>query len=187
MANIQASINQAISLTALLATQNPAVKAYGEKKSEIKNIDKKLKNLREEAFTIVKSDTPEDANVYDPVVATAATAMDFSNKGDQEGAAKILEVLPEDKRKEYADVLSAMSEKGQLAVNLKERKFELDPNEQTYKAFKKSAEYLGEIDEFTEAFRQADVNVANKQKALKETRRRILEGTPSDYLLKGDN
>ena len=40
MANIQSSINQAISLTALLATQNPEIKAHGEKKQLQKTLKK---------------------------------------------------------------------------------------------------------------------------------------------------
>ena len=78
-----------------------------------------------------------------------------------------------------------MSEKGQLAAGLKERRFELDPSEETYKSFKDTAEGISKTNKFTEAFRQADESILNKQKALEETRRRILEGTPSEYLMRG--
>lgn len=182
MANIQASINQAISLTALLATQNPAIQAKGAKKAELKDIDKKIKNLKEEAFTIAKSDMPEDSHAYAPIIKQA---MEFSDQGEQEKAIEILKGLPPEHREKYGEMLNAMSEKGQLAAGLKERRFELDPSEETYKSFKDTAEGISKTNKFTEAFRQADESILNKQKALEETRRRILEGTPSEYLMRG--
>lgn len=180
MANIQASINQAISLTALLATQNPAIQAKGAKRAELSDIDKKLENLRDEALTIAKSDMPEDVDV--PVVRTA---MELSDIGETDKAVEVLKSLTPEQRKEYGDMLTAMSEKGQLAAGLKARRFELDPSEETYKSFKDTAEGVGKTTKFAEAFSKADESILNKQRALEETRRRILEGTPSEYLMRG--
>lgn len=157
MANIQSSINQMISLTGLLASQVPAFKAGAEKRAEISRLGKK-----EQAIT--------------KAIETAADTKD---------------------KEAYAEELT----------KVKKQQFEVNPTEESYKAYYDTMPHQfavieaepyeiaqelyeteqkeAEVESYLQQFRKADTHRAEAQAAKMETRRRILEGTPSEYLMRG--
>lgn len=59
-------------------------------------------------------------------------------------------------------------------IALKKQRFDIDPSEASYRAYTESVKR-----------QQADISARQKQEQAIETRRRILEGTPSEYLMRG--
>lgn len=166
--NIQASVNQGISLATLLATQSPGLKAMGEKASKLNELSKK-----EQAIT---------------------EARDIASGKNKEGT------LSPKEAEAYQEELQS----------IKKQQFELDPTAESYQAYKEAAPYgeervlmeeepfeiakglyqeqerEKEVEDWLKYFNRADTSVATKQQQISETRRRILEGTPSEYILRGE-
>lgn len=136
MANVQANINQMLSLTALLATQSPAVKAYGERKAGLSNIAKQEAILNRKKSVIMPDDKNHSGNM-------------IINSNEQQ------DLISED-------------------IALKKQRFDIDPSETSYRDYIESVKR-----------QQADISAMQKQEQAQETRRRILEGTPSEYLMRG--
>lgn len=175
MANIQANVNQMISLASLLASQSPAYKAAVEKRGIAKNIAKETKALTEQAG---------------PAFSAAEEAIQGINLVDA------------DKVPEYAEqtvdpAMENVEELLQRKTELAKQEFELKPSEATYnkylagkraiKSYEARATGTRNIIAEMKAERAAaDTQLQARQEAMRETRRRILEGTPSEYVLRED-
>lgn len=174
MANIQASINQAISLATLLATQSPKIKAIGEK-----NIA--LQNIRKENEVLEKQFSP----AYDATQKAIKGLQDI-DPSETEKVIQYAETEIDPAMEEVSDIVAKQT-------SLAKRAFETDPNKRTYerylagkKASKEQAEFKQTTQDLFAEMRQADLEVAKEQELRRETRRRILEGTPSEHILRGE-
>lgn len=155
--SIQSNINQMISLAGLLASQSPALRAKSEQRAAMRNLAKQE--------DIVKKQ------------------IDIAQPGDKE---------------RYGEEL----------LNIKEKQFETMPTEETYSelikmrpgqstTIEESPEDIAQeqidietkqkaVQEYKDSFKKADNELAEEQKIRRETRKRILEGTPSAYIMRGD-
>lgn len=152
MANIQANINQMISLAGLLASQSPALRAGAERRALQRDLERK-----------------EEARAVEREVLSKT-------------------VPPTQERSEL--LTNVQSE----LADIKKQQFELDPSAESYESYyktKKGADLLKKVTDpnyktpseiRTEL---ADKHRSEAQAAKMETRRRILEGTPSEYLMRG--
>jgi hypothetical protein len=179
MANIQSSVNQMISLAGLLASQNPALQAASAKKTKLNDIKQK------EAILEKQKGVLPDKEVKAKQVKLAKEKLDIDPT--DENYKTYLELnkpemreTPEDTAREAYEYEKEVSEGTREGKAITEEEY-INPNETT------SEVYEAEVNRYLEGFKMADKSLADKAAAQRETKRRILEGTPSEYLLeRGD-
>lgn len=184
MANIQSSINQMMSLSGLLMSQNPAIQEAVSKRAGIRAIRKEAKNLQSRAKATIFSEVPSSETIE-----AIRLSEELENEGLEDAAATtVIQSIPEEERKAEQQRLSDLNVVAERAVGLSGQLFEIDPTKETYEKFKAGRESLSKfqktLSRFERAeqkFREADESAAAKQEERREIRRRILEGTPSQF------
>lgn len=171
--NVQSSINQAISLASLLASQNPAIQAGAEKRAKLKSLGKQEEQISKQLKTIEAPLSRSEEALYEDL-------MEQQHEINKEK----FQVDPsEEALKDYkmsygaTHPISVPGDPEEMAQEMYEieigEREDPDPSRQAQKIY--------------EARMKADENARMKQEALRETRRRILEGTPSEYMLGGND
>ena len=183
MANIQSSINQMMSLSGLLMSQNPAIQEAVSKRAGIRAIRKEAKNLQSRAKATIFSEVPSSETIE-----AIRLSEELENEGLEDAATTVIQSIPEEERKAEQQRLSDLNVVAERAVGLSGQLFEIDPTKETYEKFKAGRESLSKfqktLSRFERAeqkFREADESAAAKQEERREIRRRILEGTPSQF------
>lgn len=177
--SVQSSINQMISLTSLLASQSTGLKAMGEKRTKLNDIKQREATLEKQKGVLptkeVKAEQIKLAKQkldIDPTDENYKTYLELTKPEMRE--------TPEDTAREAYEYEKEVSEGTREGRAITEEEY-INPNETT------SEVYEAEVNRYLEGFRMADKSLADKAAAQRETKRRILEGTPSEYLLeRGD-
>lgn len=154
---IQANINQMLSLAGLLATQSPTLRAKAETRAKMANLAKQEKAVRTQID--VAEDITDKETYYEDLVDIKK--QQFETKPTEETYSELKDIQPK-----------------RLMT------FEADPEEIAQEIYEEETR-VNEIKENVDRFRRADENLKTQQEARRETRKRILEGTPSEYLMRG--
>lgn len=158
MANIQANVNQMISLAGLLASQNPELRAKSEQRAKMAGLAKQEKVARTQ---IEAAEGADKEAYYEDLVDIKRQQFETKPTAETYG--------------EYKDI-----QPKRLGTT------EADPEEiamEIYEEEQKEAEVKSYLDQF----RKADQHLADTLAAKTETRKRILQGTPSEYLLRKES